>query len=454
VTLLATQEHPWAILPGLLPIVSQAVVRTMSGKLASDSLLAALTGGRDARASEPKRGAIAILGLYGVIVPRAGSMAEYLGGTSAERFTARLRELVRDSSVSAIVVDTYSPGGDVTGVEEASRALFDARGSKPIVAIANHTMASAAYWIASAAGEISVTPSAEVGGIGVYAVHQDVSRAAEMAGVKTTLVSAGERKTDGNPYEPLSDEARGYMQGRVNDYYAAFVGDVARNRGTSSRAVREGFGKGLTFVGAEAVRHGLADRVETLDQLVTRLGLKYGAPRSVSADRQQNSNGAAALDPDLARRRARARTVADLEARRARTMALAVDDSLRARLMAVEVPAESVAPIVRQRVASTFAACVRSLQLRGPITLRWFGGREIRVTQGLHAAAFGEVWLADDLTPEQAAITCAHELRHAWQHAAFAAGSWQLANNPAARRWLEDDAEAFAVSFVQSACAI
>jgi len=56
-----------------------------------------------------------------------------------------------------------------------------------------------------------VTPSGEVGSVGVYTMHVDYSEAYKMAGLEATLISAGRYKTEGNPFEPLGDEAAAEM---------------------------------------------------------------------------------------------------------------------------------------------------------------------------------------------------------------------------------------------------
>lgn len=88
-------------------------------------------------------------------------------------------------------------------------------------------------------------------------------------------------------------------------------------------------------------------------------------------------------------------------------------------------------------------AASAALALREPLAVRWFSWHTLRATAGAHIPSHGEIWIADTLTPEQAAITTAHELRHAWQLEAYRADGWQWADNPAARRWLEDDAYAW-----------
>lgn len=231
----------------------------------------------------PNAKVVAVLGVIGVISQRAAQVDDMSGpgGTSVERLTARFRSAVNDGNVKAIVFDVDSPGGGVYGVQELADEIRSARGTKPIVAVANSLAASAAYWLASAADELVVVPSGEVGSIGVYAAHEDMSAALEAEGVKVTLVSAGKFKTEGNPFEPLSEEGRSAIQGRVEDYYQAFVRAVAKGRGVAPEDVRKGFGQGRVVGAKQAVDEKMADRIDTLDETIRRVGGR--APAAAAA---------------------------------------------------------------------------------------------------------------------------------------------------------------------------
>ena len=160
----------------------------------------------------------------------------------------------------------------MNGVEELSVEIHAARGVKPIVAVANSLMASAAYWIGSAAGEVVAIPSGEVGSIGVVAVHTEMSKRDEQLGVKRTVVSAGKHKTEINPFEPLSDEARDHIQERVDDFFGMFTRRVARNRGKSVKDVVKGFGQGRLVGAKEALAEGMIDRIQTIEQVFRSMG--------------------------------------------------------------------------------------------------------------------------------------------------------------------------------------
>ena len=288
----AVTTSAWAILPVKLGDIIDVLTLRRAGVRLSDEEIHARLEAAGVVAAKPtqarSQGSIAVLPLYGTIAPRIGSMAEASGGTSTERFGQMFRAAMADPQIGAVVIDVDSPGGAVAGVPELADEIYASRGSKPIVAVANQMAASAAYWIASAADEFVASPSADVGSIGVYAAHQDVSGALAQEGIKTTLISAGKYKVEGNPYEPLSEEARAALQESVDEAYDLFVSHVARHRGVSPADVRNGYGQGRVLSAKRAKAVGMVDRVETLDATIERLRKR----RPVSA-----GNGRAEAEP-------------------------------------------------------------------------------------------------------------------------------------------------------------
>ncbi len=123
--------------------------------------------------------------------------------------------------------------------------------------------ASAAYWLASQASSITLTPSGEVGSIGVLDLHADVSKALENAGVKLTAVTAGEHKTERAPFTPLSDDAKAHMQSGVNAWYGDFLSAIRRGRGARVSASGD-FGGGRMLDSRKALSMGLVDFVSAV----------------------------------------------------------------------------------------------------------------------------------------------------------------------------------------------
>jgi signal peptide peptidase SppA len=285
-----TAGHIWAIRPELLECLAVFQERPLSED-ELETLRAYSMEARELEARElsvtPARdgGSVATIPLKGVLTPSASLLAMLFGmGSSLNSFRSDLQKATVSPEVSHIVLDIDSPGGLVDHIPEAAQEIRQAAAKKPVIAVANTLAASAAYWLASQGTELSVTPSGEAGSIGVYSVHKDLSEAHAKAGVKPTIVSAGKRKTEGNPYEALSSDAVEGLQEAVNDYYSMFTRDVARGRGVSTSDVRNGFGEGRTLTAKRAVDAGLADRVETLPSAVARAvkgeGLSASSPRS------------------------------------------------------------------------------------------------------------------------------------------------------------------------------
>lgn len=261
----------------------------------AEQQMQAANGKRNAAAP----GSVAVIPIRGIISQRMNMMSEIsgAGGTSTEKLTAQFRQALEDGNCKAIVFDVDSPGGSVAGITELASEIYNSRSKKPSTAVVNSMACSAAYWLASAAKEVVCTPSGQAGSIGVYMIHQDVSEAYAKEGVKNTIIKAGKYKTEGNPYEPLSDEARAALLSNVEDYYDMFVKGVAQNRGTSQAAVRDGYGQGRSLLAADAVKQGLVDRVGTMDDVLGKYGVKPGAQFAASVSDPQPKAAARPDDP-------------------------------------------------------------------------------------------------------------------------------------------------------------
>jgi signal peptide peptidase SppA len=276
-------ESAWAIRKSNLVAICDLIARHSTGIDATAEQIAEALAANAARprTPAPRGGSVAVIPLRGAIVPHADVMTEMSGGTSVDGFLEQLNAALDDDQVGHIVLDIDSPGGAVDRIPEAAAQIRAGRAKKPITAIANTTAASAAYWLAAQASELVVTPSGQVGSIGVYAAHDDISGMQEKMGVVTTLVSAGDHKTDESPFEPLSDEARASIQARVDGYYRMFVADVAKGRGVSAGEVEASYGQGGMLLAADALRAGMVDRVATVEDTIrAALGSAPGRTRA------------------------------------------------------------------------------------------------------------------------------------------------------------------------------
>lgn len=231
---------------------------------------------------------IAVVPVHGSLVRRSMGIDAASGLTSYGDVASMLDAAVADPTVSGILLDIDSPGGEAGGVFELAQHIRAIDAIKPVWAMACDSAFSAAYAIACAASRVFVTQTAGVGSIGVIAMHVDQSVRDAQEGYRFTAVSAGDFKNDLSPHEPLDKGALGRLQSEVDRLYGLFVDHVASMRGLQAQVIRD-TQAGL-FFGPDAVRIGFADALASMDQVVTEFNAYLStrsarglAPRVIAA---------------------------------------------------------------------------------------------------------------------------------------------------------------------------
>lgn len=231
-------------------------------------LAALATGSAAAAPKQPdpiKEGSTFIMAINGPLSPM-GSWS----GTSTNWIARTVREAAADPKIGAIIMKIYSPGGLVIGTAEAGDAIFEARQSKPVIAVADSYAFSAAHWLATQASAFYATTSGEVGSVGVRGGHVDMSGFEDKIGMKTTLIASSPEKIAGHPYAPLSDEDRADMQAEIDEMNTAFLAAIARGRGMKPGDVAAMHGQGRTFSASRAAAAGVIDGVMTMRDVVAK----------------------------------------------------------------------------------------------------------------------------------------------------------------------------------------
>jgi ClpP class serine protease len=140
------------------------------------------------------RSGIAYLPVGGPIGQGFGEFEKGAGCVDVDDICAELDEAEEDDEVDSILMVFDTPGGMVMGTPECGARIQEVK--KPIYAWSRGQMASAGYWLASCTNGIFCTPTASVGSIGVCSSFLDLSKMADMAGIKV--------KTFGSFYVILS----------------------------------------------------------------------------------------------------------------------------------------------------------------------------------------------------------------------------------------------------------
>ncbi len=230
-------------------------------------------------------GNVAIIPVHGPLMAEASFISMIFGASDYQTISSDFQQAMKSEDVKAIVLDLDSPGGNATGCGELSKLIFDARGTKPVIAYVRGACCSAALWVGSAADSMVVDPSAIVGSIGVRTAVVDSSKLQESMGViRYEIVSSQ------SPYKVV-DASKAEDRQRVTDMVSAmaevFISDVARNRNVSEKVVLSKFGKGDVLVGQAAVDAGLADFVGDFESVVASLQEAGPQGLAIHANREE-----------------------------------------------------------------------------------------------------------------------------------------------------------------------
>lgn len=212
------------------------------------------------------RDGVAVIPVVGPIMRYANLFTRISGATSTQELATDFQAALDDPKVKAIVLNVDSPGGEANGINELSDMIHAARGKKPIKAYGGGSVASGAYWVASAADELVVDDTALMGSIGV--VVEVFTREAREGEKRWTITS---RNAPNKRPDISTEEGRAEISKSIDALGDVFVAKVARNLGVDADKVPAMGDHGGLLVGAAAVKAGLAHRLGSLETLIAEL---------------------------------------------------------------------------------------------------------------------------------------------------------------------------------------
>lgn len=223
---------------------------------------------------------IAAIEITGTLVHRGAWIGQSSGLTSYEGIAAQLQAALDDPAVRGIALDIDSFGGEVAGAFDLADRIRAARAQKPIHAFVTEHALSAGYVLASQADRIILPRTGMVGSIGVVVLHADMSGALDQKGIAVTLIHAGARKVDANPWQALPEPVHARMQAELEDLRLLFAQTVADGRGERIGTQRALGTEAAVFRGEAAIFAGLADE---LADPVTAFRAFAAAPRGITS---------------------------------------------------------------------------------------------------------------------------------------------------------------------------
>lgn len=261
---------PWAITETALHTILEVAARENE---APEAVAAKLGRQLQNSYNATERDGVAIIPVTGPLFRYANIFTAISGASSYELIARDFMSALENPQISSIILDIDSPGGEVNGVSELASMIFEARGTKPVIAYASGDAASGAYWIATAADEIVVSETSALGSIGVVGIYRGKSAKESAETVEIVSSQSPHKRLD-----PMSDDGRAKLQTRIDSMADVFVSTIARNRSVTPDHVLEHYGGGDVMIGAHAVNAGLADRIGSLERLIT----EFSSPKTPS----------------------------------------------------------------------------------------------------------------------------------------------------------------------------
>ena len=188
----------------------------------------------------------------GVIGKGMSPLERMLGCVDIDEVTQTLDLWAERPDVNEIVFKFDSGGGTTTGLQELAKKIRNY--NKPTIAWCETQCNSAAYWLASQCTRLVVTPSAELGAVGIYLTICDESQKFADDGKQVVVIKSGEYKAAGVSGTTLSENQKANLQEECVELHRRFIADIKSVRLFANESDLQG----QTFYGDIAVQKGLA----------------------------------------------------------------------------------------------------------------------------------------------------------------------------------------------------
>lgn len=186
------------------------------------------------------------------------------GPMGTKAMQQELQALANDPSISGVVLDIDSGGGQVSGTAEFYDFLKNY--PKPIAAYTDGMMCSAAYYIGAATDHIVANPRMDcVGSIGAYADIVDPRGYYEENGFKLHTIYADKSSEKNSAIKQVFDgDYDEYRDKVLNPIVDTFVSDMKAARPQLSADVF----KGATYDAKQSLSLGLIDEIGSLNDAI------------------------------------------------------------------------------------------------------------------------------------------------------------------------------------------
>lgn len=230
-------------------------------------------GKADKSAGQPY---VSLIRLNGVIMPDSDF--------SAEKILPQLNEAFTDTASRGVVLLINSPGGSpvqASIIHDKIQSLKQ-QYKKKVIVVAEDTLASGSYLVATAADKIFVNADTLTGSIGVIMEGFGANDAIAKLGITRRVFTAGENKDRLDPFQPLKPEDVAKVKVVLEQVHQSFINDVLTGRQGKLKGDQNQLFSGDFWSGEQAVKLGLADDTLNMwDAMQQEFNTKYYKDYSV-----------------------------------------------------------------------------------------------------------------------------------------------------------------------------
>ncbi len=212
---------------------------------------------------------VCVIDIKGVIARQENA------GACTPKIIGLLRQIEKDYSIKALILDMDTPGGEVIASDEVNKAIWKLRKKRdiPVVTCMHSMGASGGYYIASSTNYIIANRMTFTGSIGVIMSSVNATELMDKIGLKATAFTSGDMKDMLSPTRPMTEKELAYTKAMIRETFTEFAKVVAEGREafkSHEEVMAAEFADGRVLSGAAALDYGLIDQLGDFDDAIAK----------------------------------------------------------------------------------------------------------------------------------------------------------------------------------------
>ncbi|MFQ3854600.1 signal peptide peptidase SppA [Leptospira kirschneri] len=182
-------------------------------------------------------------------------------GISYYSIKEALKELKKESSVKAVILEVDSPGGSAFVSELLYQEILKLQKKKPVYAYVQNISASGGYYLSCGASKIYASPYGIVGSIGSISIRFDLKNLYSKLGITKDRVGFYKYRDLLSEYGPIHPESKKLMEQEIKESEGLFYKRVSDSRKIPISDLDKRFGQGKVFTSNQFLKEKMIDSI-------------------------------------------------------------------------------------------------------------------------------------------------------------------------------------------------